>query len=107
LQNSKFSNKKFENSLVNSELFKLLFRILMAMAYKEPLKYLELEQGEEVTLVGNPSLNYGKHRTYTYENYGVYSAYVHWCRAIAIAKGYSTFSDLFDKAAAGDEFLLK
>jgi len=71
-------------------------RILCSMKYKVSIRGIQLAEGESFTLNGNPLLNYGKHEDYLYENFGIYSAYIKWCRFVAKSIGYLTFPDLYN-----------
>lgn len=72
-------------------------RILLAMKYQTQIPGIQLEGGEEFTLKGNPTLNYGKHKDYPYANFGTYALYIDYCRMIAKLKGFDDFRALFDR----------
>ena len=75
-------------------------RILLAIKYQQRINAIELDIGEEFLLRGKPLLNYGRRESYLYQNSGLTSAYVEYCRAIALTRGYNTFNDLFEKHIA-------
>ena len=75
-------------------------RILLAIKHDQPIAGVQLSVGEEFLLRGNPRLNYGRRKEFNYQNFGLSSHFIDYCRAIALTRGYKTFSDLFSKTIA-------